>query len=233
MVNKPPINIALPPRHVSQTVTQWVYAVLRSAVMAGQIPPGRLLTIRELASVLQVSAMPVREALRQLAAENALEIQESRRVRVPPMTAMKFTELFEARIALESHTAARALPYISQATVSEIRALDLLIRQAKAAQQHENLRKFNRQFHQTIYLANPHQVTMPLIESIWLQLGPFMRIAHQSQHDQHFVDRHNEIIIAIENRDAFALQVAIAADIREGFAFATNPERLQKIIHNE
>lgn len=92
--------------------------------MDGHILPGRALTIRELASLLNVSPMPIREALRQLAAENALDIRENRRIMVPHMTPAKFTELYEARIAIESHAAARALPYIDTERLQALKQLD-------------------------------------------------------------------------------------------------------------
>ena len=233
MDKKEPLEIPLPLRVASQTATQWVYSTLRFAIMSGQICPGRLITIRELASELNVSAMPVREAIRQLAAEHALEILENRRVRVPHMTPMKFTELFEARIALESHTGSRALPYIDTTILDDIQAIDQRIQHARIDLEYDQLITLNQEFHRAIYLANPHQVTLSLIESIWLQLGPFMRQANRNQENKHLINRHNEIIAAIKRKDAFALQVAIAADIREGFSLASQPEQLQKVINNE
>lgn len=200
--------------------------------MNGQILPGRALTIRELAKILDVSPMPVREALRQLAAENALEIQGNRRVMVPKMTAMKFTELYEARIAIESHAAARALPYIDGATLEQLRELDRKIDQAQEAGDLEQISINNQNFHRALYAANPHQVTLPLIESLWLQLGPFMRLATSKLEEHYLVDRHDEAMKAIENKDAFALQLAITADIREGISFAATPELLHRFIEH-
>ena len=133
MDKKSPIEITLTKREDAVTITQWVYGILRNAVINGQILPGRALTIRELAAILDVSPMPVREALRQLAAENALEIQGNRRVIVPKMTAMKFSELCEARISLESHAAGRALPYIDNNKLAELVALDREIDDAQDA----------------------------------------------------------------------------------------------------
>ena len=198
--------------------------------MNGQILPGRALTIRELATLLDVSPMPIREALRQLAAENALEIQGNRRVIVPKMTAMKFTELYEARIAIESHAAARALPYIDSSCLARLQSLDLLIDEAQDKGDLGQISILNQDFHRLLYTANPHQVTMPLIESLWLQLGPFMRLATSKLEEHYLVDRHNEAMIAIEKQDAFALQLAITADIREGIAFAGTPELLHSFI---
>ncbi len=198
--------------------------------MNGQILPGRALTIRELATLLDVSPMPIREALRQLSAEKALEIQGNRRVMVPKMTAMKFTELYEARIAIESHSAARALPYIDQARFIQLRNLDQLINIAQEEGNLEQISILNQDFHRLLYTANPHQVTLPLIESLWLQLGPFMRLATSKLEEHYLIDRHNEAMIAIEKQDAFALQLAITADIREGIAFAGTPELLHRFI---
>ncbi len=198
--------------------------------MNGQILPGRALTIRELATLLDVSPMPIREALRQLSAEKALEIQGNRRVMVPRMTAMKFTELYEARIAIESHSAARALPYIDQTRFTQLRNLDQLINIAQDEGNLEQISILNQDFHRLLYTANPHQVTLPLIESLWLQLGPFMRLATSKLEEHYLIDRHNEAMIAIEKQDAFALQLAITADIREGIAFAGTPELLHRFI---
>ncbi len=225
-----PIEFTLAERDASVTITQWVYVTLRNAVMYGQILPGRALTIRELAKELDVSPMPVREALRQLAAENALEIQGNRRVMVPKMTAMKFNELCQARMALESHAAERALPYIDSQRLSALQQIDALIDDAQREGNHGPVSALNQEFHRTLYSANPHQVTLPLIESLWLQLGPFMKLASAHLEVSSQVDRHTEAMDAIEKKDAIALQLAIKSDIREGFNFASTPELLQRFI---
>jgi len=230
MDKKSPISIPLTEREESVTVTQWVYQTLRRAVMHGQILPGRALTIRELAKVLDVSPMPIREAIRQLSAENALEIQGNRRVMVPKMTAMKFNELCEARIALEPYAAARAMPYLTAAKIAELKALNTLGDQAMAQGNFEEISSLNQDFHRMLYSANPHQVTQPLIESLWLQLGPFMRLATSSLEEYYVVDRHDEAMQAIEKHDAIALQLAIKSDIREGIAFVSTPEALHNFI---
>jgi DNA-binding GntR family transcriptional regulator len=230
MDKKSPIQITLTERDDSVTITQWVYETLRGAVMNGQILPGRALTIRELAALLDVSPMPIREALRQLSAESALEIQGNRRVMVPTMTAMKFTELCEARIAIESHAAARALPYIDATRLAELHSLDRLIDHAQEDGNLEQISILNQNLHRLLYTSKPHHITLPLIESLWLQLGPFMRLATSKLEEHYVIDRHNEAMLAIEKQDAFALQLAITADIREGIAFAGTPELLHRFI---
>ena len=100
---------------------QWVYQLLRNNLLCGRIEPGKSLTIRGLAEILDVSPMPVREALHRLTCEGAVEVKNNRRVIVPMMTAEKFTELCDLRILLETHAAEGALPYIKE---SDIEALE-------------------------------------------------------------------------------------------------------------
>ena len=56
-----------------RTQQERVYARLREAILSGQFMPGRPVTLRGVAEILGESPMPVREALRRLTAERALE----------------------------------------------------------------------------------------------------------------------------------------------------------------
>jgi len=225
-----PLNITLTERKDGVTITKWVYEVLRHAVMCGQILPGRSLTLRELAKVLDVSPMPIREALKKLSSEQALEVKENRRIIVPSMTAMKFNELCETRIALETHAAIRALPYIEGTILAQLKTLDKKIDHARENNNMEEVITYNQAFHRMLYKANPHQISLPLIESLWLQLGPFLRLSNERIKDHYIIDRHQEALLAIQKKDTLALQIAIAADIREGFAFVGTPELLHQFI---
>ena len=225
-----PIRITVEQRDDAVTITQWVYDTLRNAVLHGQIPPGRALTIRELAKLMDVSTMPVREALKRLVAEGALAFLENRRIMVPHMTAMRFSELIEARIALETHAAVRALPYLNEADLEHMNRIDQAINQAESEANPEAVTRLNQAFHHHLYTANPHQVSMPLIERLWLQLAPFMCLAANHLHDYYQVDRHQEALTAIRQQNPVALQLAIAADIRDGSAFATTMPELQTLL---
>ncbi|MEZ5478447.1 MAG: hypothetical protein R3E95_13505 [Thiolinea sp.] len=59
---------------------------------------------------------------------------------------------------------------------------------------------------------------MPMIESVWLQLGPFVRVVLSKLEQCYPVDRHQEALAALRAQDESALQQAIAADIRDGMA---------------
>ena len=197
---------------------QWVYQLLRSNLLCGRIEPGKPLTIRGLAELLHVSPMPVREALHRLACEGAVEVKNNRRVIVPLMTAEKFGELCDLRILLETHAAERALPYVKDADIEELEQIDAAIDAAIEASDADHISLENQAFHRHLYSANPFQISVPLIESLWLQLGPFSRIAIDKLEKVYLVDRHHEAIAALKKRDGFGLKRAIEADIRDGIA---------------
>jgi len=184
--------------------------------MLGTIAPGVALTIRGVSEQLGVSPTPVREALRRLGSENALTVQENRRIRVPVMTAQRLHELVALRAAIESHAALRALPHMSDLVVDRLEALDRELDIAVSIADLDQQLQLNQRFHRQLYTTNPDAVTMPAIESIWLQLGPFLRIAGRHIHDLYKVDRHKDALAALRARDGEALSLAICEDVYEG-----------------
>jgi DNA-binding GntR family transcriptional regulator len=197
---------------------QWVYQLLRTNLLCGKIEPGLPLTIRGLAEALNVSPMPVREALHRLACEGAVEVKNNRRVIVPQMTVEKFHELCELRILLETHASEGALPYIRDEHIIKLQEIDARIDSAIERVDRVNISLINQEFHRTLYSANPFQISIPLIESVWLQLGPFFQIAIAKLEEIYIVDRHVEAIAALKQRNTLALRRAIEADIRDGIA---------------
>jgi DNA-binding GntR family transcriptional regulator len=215
-------SVTMPDRDPGEPIHQWVFRALRRAIMTGHFPPGQAVTIRGLAERMKVSAMPVRDALRRLVAERALELLDNRRVRVPSMTTERFDELLTARIALETEAAARALPLIDEIRLRELRAIDDRINRADAAGAPDTVVEQNFHFHLTLYTARPGSIFVPLIESVWLQTGPFMRVALEETPSNDPIDRHVEALAAITARNQTALRRAIEADIRDGIGHLGN-----------
>ncbi|NRP70072.1 HTH-type transcriptional regulator McbR [Ensifer psoraleae] len=203
-------------RPEGMTTHDYAFARLRQAIMVGAFRPGTSVTIRGLAEALESSPTPIREALRQLTSIGALDFLENRRIVVPRITPARFEELISLRIVLESHAARRAVAHLSDRQIDRIVAIDEAIEAAILDGQKAAALIANQEFHRQIYMANPDQVAMPLIESVWLQLGPILGIAMEHVTELYVVDRHREAIEALRRRDEDAVAEAIGADIREG-----------------
>ncbi len=211
------------------TTQEYAYQRLRHSLMVGSIAPGIPLTIRGLAASLETSPTPVREAIRRLSSKNALTILENRRCVVPVMTKERFAELIKFRAATEIFAAERALPFVSDKLIDTLETIDFSMDKAVIAKDRETLIIQNQDFHTSLYMANPDQVIIPTIESIWLQLGPFLKIALQHIGVFYVVDRHKEIIIALRSRNLSALKQAISNDIHDAVG-QLDEEALKKIL---
>jgi len=209
-----------------QTQQEWVYQQLRKALIRGQFVPGKSITMRGVAKMLDVGVMPAREALRRLVAERALEMLNNRRVSVPQMTAEKLEELCEARVALETIAALRALPFINQERLEQLRVIDNEVDQAIDAEDMDTFLQKSWDFHATFYSFGNSQILLPLIESLWLQFGPFMRLVLTKIGSSYLVDWHKQALEAIERKDSLGLKLAIERDIRDGLG-ALGKEELQ------
>lgn len=212
----PSLDLAPEPRLNGETVQQWAFRRLRRTVMSGRFPPGRAVTIRGLAEALGTSPTPVREALRRLVAERALVLLDNRRVRVPEMTAQRFEQLVVVRTLLETEAAARALPFADAVFIDRLARLNRDSDDAVADGDVEAMIETNLAFHAALYGSPADNVLLPLIESVWLQIGPFMRMALADLDRHYTVDRHAEALRALETGDEPALRRAIEADIRDG-----------------
>ncbi|HYD89819.1 MAG TPA: GntR family transcriptional regulator [Vitreimonas sp.] len=193
-----------------------VYNELRTRLVTGRMSPGHELSTRSIAAELGVSQTPVRDALSRLAAEGAVAIRSKRRIRVPAMTAERFDDLLRCRLLLEPEAAALALPHLEAAHMRALREIDAKLDAAILSGDADAYMQCNHAFHFTLYRAQNRRTLLQLIETLWLQFGPFMRLVYGRVANAPLNDNHQAAIAAIQARDADALRAAIAADIGDG-----------------
>ena len=206
-------------KNKGESAKNWTYRSLRYAVMTGRLPPGQAVTIAGLAEELGVSPMPVREALHLLVADGALEHLDNRRVRVPNMSSEKFDETIAARIALETLASERAMHHVDYLRLHKMQKIDAEIDEAYGRGDIETGIERNFAFHRCLYETRSADVLLPLIESVWLRLGPFMREATENLEETYRFDRHAEAMQALKDQDAAALRNAIVSDIQDGAGY--------------
>ncbi|MFI6938309.1 GntR family transcriptional regulator [Streptomyces sp. NPDC050418] len=78
------------------------YDAVRRRILDGELPPGARLVERDLAAELEVSRIPLREALRRLEADGLVLLVPHRGALVAPFTPADVRDLFDVRESLES-----------------------------------------------------------------------------------------------------------------------------------
>lgn len=208
---------AIPPG-TGLTAHETVYRTMREIIFVGGMQPGMPVTLRGLADTLGVSVMPVRDAVRRLIAERALVMQDNRRVVVPEMSRAKFAQIVFARQTLEPELAVRALENMDPKDVRALEAVDRTIDRAMAKGDVEGYMRGNFEFHFMIYRIAKQPVLLGLVESVWLQFAPFMRMAYGHYDTATLEDFHQAAIKAMVKRKENELRSAIAADIMQGMS---------------
>src|SRR5215213_1719368 len=92
----------------SRTVAELVTSELRRSILGGVLAPGREFSLREVAGMLHVSFIPVREALRSLEAEGLVITRPGRSAVVAPLDLDDLHAIYRLRHQLEPEIAARA-----------------------------------------------------------------------------------------------------------------------------
>ncbi|WP_395022375.1 GntR family transcriptional regulator [Dongia sp.] len=197
-----------------ETLHERAYEEVKKAIMGGAIAPGEPMTIRALAKALGTSVMPVREALRRLVAERALELLPNRSVSLPVMTAEKFDEIVRIRLALEGLMAETAAKHI---TPDELKRMSRLNEEmiAKLRQGSKKYLALNQEFHFQLYLAARMPQAMSIVETLWLQIGPFLHHVTTDFGQSDFLGHHEAMLKALGKRDGNKARAAIEADISE------------------
>jgi DNA-binding GntR family transcriptional regulator len=213
-----------------ETVQERVYGVLRDQLMRGAFEPGQKLKIAELASALGTSAMPVREALNRLAAERAIESLPNRSVRVPSLSTDALQDLMETRFAVEGLAVARAAANMTEATLTRLR--QLIAAQSETDSEHISAASAeqNRAFHFTLYRQSGSTVLLPIIESLWLQFGPYMRVASErfDGREGRGTNFHVAIVEALARGDDKTARAALESDIGRSFKLVMDDPTWQR-----
>ncbi len=213
-----------------QTAHEYVREVLRRAILSGDIPGGSRLVQAELATTLEVSTTPVREALRDLASEGLIQFDPHRGAVVSELSGEELREIYEIRRLLEPLAMRQAVPNLSEAVLSRLRDLhQQMEREPHSAQWVDE----NRAFHMAVY----EEAATPRLAAIirGLQDASVMYIGASIKDVAGLRDNanrdHAAILEALENHDVEAaveavlehLQVSLRAFDQRALAAGSAP----------
>lgn len=215
-VNRPKTARLVKTKATMQTL---IYQELRRSLMAGTFMPSAKVTLRSVSAQMGTSVMPVREAINRLIAERALEVIGDRQVIVPVMTSEKFAEIVHWRVQLESAAARAACRYVTPGIIADLESVNARMLEAVEHDRREALLRLNHEFHFRIYNAARSTILLPMIESLWLQAGPFTYFSTPSPKALWNAKHHKDIIKALKSGDEAAAAEAISSDILNSAKF--------------
>jgi DNA-binding GntR family transcriptional regulator len=198
-----------------------IYKKIRNMILFGEVRPGQGVTILGLKDAVGAGVTPVREAIRRLTAEGALEALGNRRVCVPEISAQRVDEIYFARFAIEPKMAEIAAGKITDEEVAHLDMLDARIDDAIDRGDVEAYLEGNFRFHFALYDIAQTPILRKIATSLWLQFGPSHRVVSGRYGTSNLPDKHSEALEALRQRDPEATAVAIREDIEQGLKLMT------------
>jgi DNA-binding GntR family transcriptional regulator len=195
----------LPSLFRAESLAEQAYRAIREGIATGLFSAGERVTERGLATRLNVSATPVREALRRLEQEGLIERVSARELRVVDHSSGTLRELLLTGAALRAMEARFATSKITEAALDHMAALVEAMASERDMDISERLR-FAREFDMEIERAadNPTLRSMILSLSIIGQERRVRSVESLVQHPeegQRRVQEHRDLLAAFRNRD--------------------------------
>ena len=145
---------------VKRTIADQVAELIRQRILSGQLKGGQPIRQEHLAAELGVSRIPLREALKQLAAEGFVTIASHKGAVVAELSVGEVEELFDLRLRLETWLMELAVPAM---TDTEIAMLDENLQEQRRPDVLPRWGELNWRLHETMYQAADRPITLKLL----------------------------------------------------------------------
>lgn len=196
------------------TLQQRVAAKLRQMLIEGELAPGTKLNERVVCERLGVSRTPLREAIRLVAAEGLITLDPNRGAYAAVLSAEEVAGAFEVIAALEGLAGEQAAERITDAELSELRALQFEMQASYERRDLSGYYRLNARIHELINAAARNSV----LAATWHQLNARLHaLRYRSNQDEtkwaSAVQEHAAMVRTLEARDAGAMRALMVAHV--------------------
>jgi DNA-binding GntR family transcriptional regulator len=179
-----------------------VYDFLKLNILKGKLKPDERIAVSDIAKILSVSGIPIREALTKLEAEGLVTITPHIGASVIKIDKIKFEEIHVIRTELEGLATKLACQCLKE---EDFERLEQLLKESEEAfevSDYKELTELNEEFHLTIYHSCPNQSLCKMI----IELLNKSRFASSSlviseSRAKNSIEEHRLIVQALKQKD--------------------------------
>lgn len=197
-------RLSLTRKTTYRTKQEYVYQTLREAIMQCELTPGEKLVISDIAAQLEVSTIPVREALQFLHSEDLVKYNAHVGAVVAPITRASIVETFTIKEGLESAATRIAVQNMTPGHLEDLQKQLTQMDEVLKNKNYEEWGLLNAQFHSSIV----NIAEMPVLKEMHSKiLDKWDRIRRYyftevlvNRHEQS-QSEHYDLVKAIENNE--------------------------------
>jgi DNA-binding GntR family transcriptional regulator len=187
-----------------------VTAEIRRAILTGALPAGEQFSIRELASQLGVSHIPIREALRRLEGQGLILLKQARSAEVASLTTEDLEAIYALRLKIEPQLAAQAVPLQTDADIVRLTAL----LEASRGFDPESAWGAHHDFHAALIAPAATEWDERILETLWTAAERYTHLVFDptritDEERSRRYDRHAALLQAVIDRNPPQMQAAL------------------------
>ena len=192
--------------------SQKAYDFLRERIDDGRFVPGYRLVLGQIARELDVSVVPVREAIRRLEAEGYVTFERNVGAQVALINESEYLNTMQTLAIVEGAATALSAPLITPDQLARARETNERMRRVLDDFDPRRFTALNTEFHATLYEACPNPHILDLVHRGWnrLQLLRDTSFSFVPRRANDSVVEHERIVELIES-GADVLEIELAA----------------------
>lgn len=178
-----------------------IYDTIKQRIVTAEYPPGQRLVANDLAVELNVSRMPVREALTRLASTGLVELIPYKGAIVNELTAEDYVEIFYIRSVLEGLATRLACQNLREDDLRMMREANAEIR-GMIGEDDVQFQRVNRIFHSTIWQRTNSKRLSGLLSNLYSEAAQYrhMMVIMPGRLSE-ICEEHESVLNALEERD--------------------------------
>ncbi|WP_410672523.1 GntR family transcriptional regulator [Amycolatopsis sp. cmx-4-68] len=153
------------------TKSQLAYETIKARILDGRYGPGYRLVLDQIGRELEVSAVPVREALRRLEAEELIQFERNVGARVVAIDPTAYRHAMETVAIVEGAATGLAAPLLTPEALARARSLNERMRRSLAEFDPLAFTALNAEFHEVLFSACPNPNLVDLVQRCWTRLA--------------------------------------------------------------
>ncbi len=184
----------------SMAARDWVFQVIRTAIIRGELPGDMPLRQDEISAALSVSHIPVREAFRQLEAQGLVRIYPNRGAVVTKLSRKELANVMDTRILLEVGALRLAIANIAETDIAKARELlDAFSKETN----HVKGAELNLELHFALYNPCDNPFLLSLIDQMHANVDRYITpfYGEENKEEVYSLEDHAQLIAACESKD--------------------------------
>lgn len=198
------------------TKYQLAYETLRERIVMGKIRPGQRIVLSRVAAELEMSEIPVREAVKRLESDGFVFHDPYVGPVVVAPTNKEVADVLELLAYLEGLATKMAAPHLTDEHFERLERLVREMEQALEEMESAKYKELNDAFHATIYEATPNRAVVQMIESLvdrserlWAGEPKRQLLFADEQHARQSLRDHIQILEALRVNDSEAIEILV------------------------